>query len=207
MNKKKYIIPLSLVVEDALSKALAEKILENSRKRFAVKTVYDRGGVDYIRTKIRAFNKAAKSIPYFVLADLDRYGCAPDLIKDWLASDNKQKNLILRIAVKEAEAWLLADKKNLASYLKINAGLVPEQIESINDPKTILINLARRSTSSKLRSAIVPDVSTRSIIGPDYNGVLTNFVRNFWDIREAQKRSDSLRRAIKAIKKFKPNWQ
>jgi hypothetical protein len=114
----------------------------------------------------------------------------------------KQPNLIFRIAVREIESWLLADRTGFASFLNIKKQLIPLNPDGIRDPKRLLINLAKRSHRRLIRNAIVPTPGNTARIGPDYNGQLSYFVTNIWNIEEALKNSDSLRRTVKAINGF-----
>ena len=41
-----------------------------------------------------------------------------------------------------------------------------------------------------------------AIIGPDYNGKLTQFITDNWKLQNAQKNSESLNRTIKCLNKF-----
>jgi hypothetical protein len=194
-------IPINLVVEDDLSEAVLYKILESSRK-FAIGTSYGKCGFGYIKRLIKGFNKAALGTPFLVLSDLEEE-CAPTQINEWLNTP-KNHNLIFRIAVKEIESWLLADKSGFASFLNINRELMPRDVDSIPDPKQCLINLVKRSRKKLLREAIVPVPGRTAKIGPDYNGQLSLFVFNTWNITEAMANSESLRRAINSLNRFQP---
>ena len=92
---------ITLAVEDSLSEAVAKKILYQSDKNYHVTNCLCNGGYGYLKTKINAFNKAAKVWPFLVLTDQDK-GCPPDKIKRWL-NHKANSNLIFRIAVMETE--------------------------------------------------------------------------------------------------------
>src|SRR5271166_4667562 len=102
-------IPISLAFEDALTELLALKILRSIPTDYATQTVYNRGGYGYLKRTINGFNNAAKGTPFLVATDLDNYECPPALIADWLRHP-KHHNLLICIAVREAEAWVLADR-------------------------------------------------------------------------------------------------
>ena len=200
------VLPINLLVEDDLSEVILREILRQSNRHFIVGPCHGKKGSGYIKKNIFGFNHAAKGIPYCVLTDLDEAACAPSLIKDWLPG-SKHSNLIFRIAIREVEAWILAHKDAFASFLGIKKELIPRDADSIPDPKQFLVNLARRSRYRQLREAIVPGQNTTAKTGPDYNGVLISFVIRQWKVREAMRNSDSLRRTVKAIAKFKPKWK
>jgi hypothetical protein len=151
------------------------------------------------------FNLAAKGTPFLVLTDLDQAACPPELIGQWLTM-SKHPNLIFRIAVREVEAWLLADRKGFAGFSRIPIDIIPANSEGIINPKEKLIELVKQSPLADLRTDIVPREGTTAKIGPNYNGRLVNFVNSKWDINTAQKNSISLLKAIKALENFEPKW-
>lgn len=194
---------ISLAVEDQLSEAVLKKILSIAEDRFLVTTCYGRRGNGYLKKNIAGFNNAAKGIPFLVITDLDTSECPPVLIKEWLPY-TKHPNLLFRIAVREVEAWLLADCNGFAKYLGIAVEGIPLDVESIKDPKRRLIKLAQKSRNRRLREAIVPSSKSDASQGPDYNGALISFVNEFWNITVAMDNSLSLKRTVKAVIDFKP---
>ncbi len=199
-------IPVNLVVEDFLSEAVARKILHQSGQPFAVGTRYlGRQGSGAIKKKIAGFNRAAIATPFFVLTDLDAEACAPQLLQSWL-SQPPSRNLIFRIAVREVEAWLLAHRDGIATFLGIQRDLIPSNVESLGNPKEVLIGLARKSKRGDIRKDIVPPDGSIRVQGPDYNGRLISFVEETWSPEQAMKNSSSLFRAIKALASFTPTW-
>lgn len=197
--------PVNIVVEDYLSEVALRRVLAGSSVGYIVGTCYSGRGYGNIRQKMSAFNNAAKGMPYVVLVDLVA-GCAPMQIRQWLPIP-KHPNLLCRVAVREIESWLLADRSGLASFLGIARKLVPSNPDEIPDPKECLVNLAKRSRKRDLREALAPKPNSTAKVGPDYNGQVAYFVANRWDIAEAAKNSDSLRRAVHAIDTFKPVWE
>lgn len=61
-----------------------------------------------------------------------------------------------RIAVRAAEAWILADRGRVAEWLGVPAARVPHDPDSLDDPKPTLVDLARRSRRSRMRRDLVP---------------------------------------------------
>ena len=178
-------------------------MLENSGRKFAFGNCLGRKGFGYLKKNISQFNKSAIGIPILVLTDLDRGECAPLLIADWLKHP-KHNNLIFRVAVREIESWLLADRHSIAKFLGIRAIDIPLNPDEIIDPKAVLINLAAKSRNRNVRSAIVPAQGSTAKIGPDYNGILSSFTQTDWCVNRAIKYSPSLSRAFEAIKAFEP---
>ena len=137
-------IPLSLAFEDALTESLALKILRTIPTQYATRTIYNSGGNGYLKRTINGFNNAAKGTPFLGGTDLDRYDCPSALIDDWLTKP-KHHNLLVRVAVREAEAWVLADRDIFANFIGINVTMVPCDVEALPNPKETLIQLVRRS--------------------------------------------------------------
>ncbi len=197
-------IPLNLAVEDALTESLFSKILATIPTAYATQTIYNRGGYGYLRQNINGFNNAARGIPFLAGTDLDTHECPVVLIQQWLTRP-KHENLLIRVAVREAEAWVLADTENLADFLGIRSALVPEEVELIPDPKRELIQLARRARKREIREDICPPIDSTSRVGPNYNARLDAFVL-WWDPNAARERSQSLARTIDRLVTFRPTW-
>lgn len=199
-------IPINLAVEDALSEAVLVEMLKQSQRPFSVGTCLNRGGYGYLKKIISGLNHAAKGMPYLVLTDLDNTECPLALISKWLPQP-KHPNLILRVAVKEVEAWLLAHREAFAIFLGISVDLIPYNVDEISNPKQLLIQLASRSSKRNLREAIVPAPDSTAKIGKDYNGSLIQFVQQNWQVESARVNSVSLERAMDALMNFEPIWE
>ena len=168
--------------------------------KFVVSGCYCRGGYNYIKKNIKGFCLASKGIPFFVLADLDRYDCPASLIFDWLGGE-VQQNCLFRIAVREVEAWLLADKKGFAEYVGVSEVILPRNPEAEDNPKHSLIEIVRRSRRREVKGDVIP-VNQYARVGPNYNDRLSEFVAKYWDVNLAMKNSDSLRRAYNKLRGF-----
>jgi len=112
-------IPVHLAVEDDLSEAVIRRLLLDTGREYAIGTVFGRGGFGYLRSRAKNWNAAAAAgTPVLLLTDLDQHPCPPVLIDDWLDIE-PHSNLIFRVAVREVESWLLADREGLADFLGI----------------------------------------------------------------------------------------
>jgi len=198
-------IPIEVAVEDDLSAAVIRKILERSGQPFYPGTSYIGQRFGYLHRNIRGFNKAAQGTPWIVLTDLDKSKCPPELIRLWLP-EPKHPNLLFRVAVREVEAWLLADRVGFARFLGIRKELIPPNADAIQDPKQHLINLARKCRRRDIREDIVPPRGSTRQIGPNYNGRLVSFVHHNWDALLATQSSESLMRTFKSLSRFAPTW-
>ncbi len=134
-----------------------------------------------------------------MLTDLDQCPCASALITDWMGNVRRHHKLLLRVAVREVEAWLLADPQPLANFLNVSASRIPTAPDQLPDPKRTLVQLARRSRTRSIRMDIAPAEGSTATQGPNYNGALRPFVENEWNPQQARISSPSLDRAIRAI--------
>jgi len=194
------IIPINFACEDDLSEFAMTKLVNSFGSKYYIGNLFNGGGFGYLKKNINGFNEASIATPFFVLTDLDDSICPINLINEWLKHPRKP-NLIFRVAVREVEAWILADIEGFSHFLGISPTHFPPDPETIADPKALLINLARRSRKRDVREDIVP-VNANAKVGPDYNGRLMEFVLGDWDISRAKGRSLSLRRAANCLEKF-----
>jgi hypothetical protein len=160
--------------------------------------VYGRNGKNYLRRRIDGFNKAAVRSPWIVLVDLDNEAeCAPPLCAAWLP--DPAPLMSFRVAVREVEAWLLADRKGIAAFLRVPVTQVPIAPESLPDPKGTMVNLARRSRRKAIRQDMVPRPGSGRPIGPAYTSRLVEFTSIIWRPEWAERNSPSLKKAIRAL--------
>jgi len=166
--------------------------------------VRGKNGKSSLLKQLDKFNQAAQYNNWLIVLDLDQDAeCAPTYVQTVLP--NPSLGMLLRIAVREIEAWLLADRESLAAYLGISRDIIPINPDLENDPKLTLINLARRSRKAQLREDIVPRQNSGARIGVGYPSRIQEFVefsKNQWRPEIAETNSDSLRRTIKALQKL-----
>jgi len=199
---------VNIVVEDSLSNAILTTLLNaNGGHKVAgsypIKSSWENGilqtGYGYIKKNLPAFNKASEVTPFVVLFDQDDRPCPIQTINDWLQGQNKHHNLVIRVAVKEVEAWLIADRSGLAEFLSVPKKSITLEPELLSDPKAYIVQLAKNSQSSIVRQDIAPGPRSSATTGPYYTRALANFARTSWDFHEAATRSQSLARAIANI--------
>jgi hypothetical protein len=184
-------------VEGFLDEAVVRRLIVHAGGEAG--TVYGRNGKPALRKGIKGYNNAAQFTPWVVVVDLDNdAACAPPLRTAWVPTP--APHLCFRIAVREIEAWLMADKQTLASYLRIRTGSVPEEPERLQYPKDVMVNLARHSRSRDIRSDMVPRENSGRRVGPAYASRLIEYVQGGWRPEVAAQRSESLRRAIHCVR-------
>jgi hypothetical protein len=198
-------IPINIAVEDDLSAVVLRRLLNHSGKDYCVGVTYGLTGFGYLKRTVHGWNAAARGIPFVLLTDLDTYSCPPQLITDWLKVP-VHPNLVFRVAVREVEAWLLADSDNLGRFLAVSKTNIPPLCETISDPKAALVTLARRSRSREIRDRVAPRAGSTAKQGPDYNACLSSFVLSTWDIDVAATKAPSLRKAVDRLTTFTPVW-
>ena len=134
-------------VEDAPSAAVLKKLVahqnQTSENQILLKPGFPivRGGVSEIRKNAGSYLKmAAKGLYTLVFVDLDSVDCAPALLHDWFSFNTNSsialpERLIFRVAVREIESWIMADRSNLAGYLRIPIDNFPLAPDDLDDPK------------------------------------------------------------------------
>ncbi len=187
---------INMLVEGAQDEAVAKKLL--THVGLEVGAVYGRSGKAYLLKRAHIYNRAAYFAPWFVLVDLDGDAhCPSQALAQWLP--NPADNMRFRIAVRSIEAWLLADRENIAQFLSVNLSKIPHRIDTDPNPKQTLINITRASRNKTIREDIVPRQESGAKVGPLYVSRLSHFVENYWQPGEAAKHSESLPRCIRSL--------
>ena len=190
-----------LVVEDAPSEAVLRRLVGLAGNKLNVTEVFRAGGFGQIKSRIANFRNACHVVPHIVMTDLDAYPCPPDLLKDWKVGELPDR-MLMRVAVREVESWLLADRDGIAKLIQVPAVKIPAYPDELPDPKQVLLNLARKSKSRRFASEFVPANGSKAKHGPLYNQHLTAFADKLWDSRHAELASPSHKRAIHRVKEF-----
>ena len=193
-------------VEGRTDRAVARRIVGHVGGEMS--GVYGERGKSYLRDNIRKYDdaarnmgKAARNMAWIVLVDLDMDAGCPAALRDkWLSKP--APNLCFRIAVREVEAWLMADAESLACYLEAPPARVPRNPESSADPKGDMMELARHSLCKKVREDMAPRSGGGRRIGPAYPGRLIEYAETAWRPEVAAQHSDSLRRAIACLRRL-----
>lgn len=160
------------------------------------------GGFGGIRGNLEKYLKLAMRQPVVLITDLDRYKCAPALIAEWFGDSELSRFLCFRVAVREIESWLMADRTNFAAYLGVSEAKVPREIEKDNDPKARLFSIAKTARRD-IREEIVRRSPTGLAQALGYNDVLSTYVDSNWNMDAAAQQSSSLRKAIDGLSRLK----
>lgn len=190
-----------VVVEDELGLSIVERLLAFAWAVPVVARPLVMRGITNIKRDMPKYRNACKVVPHCILVDLDQVPCAPNLLTQWNLSD-ATPGLLFRVAVREAEAWLLADRSGFASFSGVPTSKLPIDPESVVDPKRTLINIVRNSRNRRLATELVPKQGSRVSIGPLYNERLSHFVRTQWNVETAADVAPSLSKMIGRLRDF-----
>lgn len=167
--------PVSFAVEGIVDQAVVLKLFEASG--VASGTPYVCDGIGNLRQRLDGFNAGAHYSPWFVLCDLDRHDCAPGL-RGRLFGTMQAERMELRVAVRAVEAWLMADRRDFASFLGVRVKRIPREPERIADPKQAVVDLARESTRRVIREGLPPSEAGGRRVGPAYTDEVIRYVRH-----------------------------
>lgn len=184
----------SIAGEDLLHLAVAEKIVTHFGCEVAVS--HNRRGCGRLDTGLKGFAAASAFSPWLVFRDLDTTACAPALLDKIFPQRDNYPNLLLRVVVREVESWIMADRAGFARFIGVSVANIPQLPESIADPKSALIQLARQTRHRKLREGLVPRLGSGVAVGPEYNSILEAFVWNHWNVDAAAQHAPSLERLL-----------
>jgi len=196
-------LSLTLATEDQLSEAVAIRIVDDF-PTLRVDKCIRRNGNGYLRSRIHAFAEIARRSPVLVLTDLDSTICPATLREGWLNRRECPPGLLLRVAQREIESWLLADHEAITALLGPSVRRrLPRQPDTLRDPKAFLLELARRAPRN-VKQDLLPEPGGFASKGLGYNARLCEMVRTTWQPRQAADRSPSLDRAIRRIAELNP---
>lgn len=193
---------IDIAYEDELSGSVLRRLLQEYCPGCVIGAAHSHNGFGYLKRLAPGLN-ASTGLNILMLTDLDQEACPPALIHSWLKGRPVRKGFCFRVAVREVEAWLLADPDSLQRFLHVRAPLDLRELEQLPDPKSELLRYAKRSTKRAIREAVVRvDKSGNLWSGPDYNGTLSRHVDSTWAPKRAAERALSLRRMIRALRQF-----
>lgn len=163
--------------------------------------VHGKNGKHFLRQRLNGYNQAAHRAPWVVLVDLNHDAdCAPPLRSSWLP--RPAPNICFRVAVREIEAWLLADRDRFSAFFSIAASRIPANPEAEPEPKRRVVELARWSRRRAIREDMVPRPGSGRVVGPAYASRLIEFVADVadgWRPHVAARSSDSLDRCLRCL--------
>ena len=184
--------PIAIATEDQLSEAIALRLIADISTPYFIQHTLGRRGNGYLRSKMDSWYQMAQQQVMVVLTDLDRANCLVEFRDQWLVAE-PPKNLLLRIAVREVESWVLADHVAMRELIGAK-GVLPGAPDELTDPKQSLLKLAK-SAPKQIRDDLLKTIDGNLAQGLGYNARLSAWVHSEWSPQRAAERSPSLARA------------
>lgn len=182
--------------------AVLRRLIAHARPQLDVRLPIVTGSNTTLFANMPKYVRASQQgVPHIVLTDLDRNDCAPGLIER-LAVTSIPGQMIFRVAVREVESWILADRSGIAGMTGLPLAKLPIEPDLIEDPKQYLLNLVRRCKKSRLKRDVLPEVGSTASKGIFYNDRFGTFARTEWNVDAAAKRSPSLNKALLRLGSF-----
>jgi hypothetical protein len=190
---------LTVAVEGVHDAAVISKILKT--EGFEPTATYGLKGKNHLDRSLGGYNNAARFSPWLVVRDLDQDAdCGGALASVLLPGPSQWMRF--RIAVRETEAWLMADPDTLAAFLRVKRSHIPEWPDTVADPKQAMVNLARRSTRATIVGDMVPSRGLSGVVGPGYTARISEFALEHWRPEVASQRSPSLSQCVLRLREL-----
>lgn len=196
-------VVITAVVEGVIDAAVITAAVRSCGAEIG--TIYGQQGKDLIRKRLRGYENAARYSPWLVVVDLDNdASCAPELVSEWLPE--RSSRICFRVAVREIESWLIADHERFAAFLGVAASALPDDPDTVQNPKELVVALAARSRKRAVRADRTPRPGSRRNVGVAYPSRLVEFVtlrEGGWQPNAARKNSASLDAALRCIERLR----
>lgn len=192
---------VALATEDPLSEAIGLCLLAELPTPVKPGLLLRKNGSGYLRSRMDNWRKMSQRQIVIILTDLDRVTCPLALRADWLGKAPCPANLLLRIAVREVESWVLADHVAMRELIG-KRGTLPPQPDDLLDAKQHLLKLAKLAPRLT-REELVKESGTVTSQGIGYNTRLTDLVQSVWSPERASERSPSLARARRRLRELR----
>lgn len=178
------------LVEGLTDEAMAHRLAVTFGHQVGI--CYGKKGSSWIKNNVGEFNNLATSVPILTLLDFmdANLPCPPEILDKWLP--HRHSKMVFRVVVRELESWLLADREGAANFLGVPLRKIPLTPEKLENPKQALVNLARKSRYSSIRSALVPQQGSTAQVGRSYVSEIIFFISNTWSPERARELSPSL---------------
>ncbi|HYW08547.1 MAG TPA: hypothetical protein VE913_16425 [Longimicrobium sp.] len=188
---------VSLAVEGISDVAVLRRVCAEAGLQVGAE--YVANGKARLDAKLAGYNQAAHFAPWLVVRDLDHDAvCAPSLVNSLLPAPAPR--MLLRVAVRSIESWLLADRGNFADYFGVAVSRVPTDPEALDRPKRTIVDLARGSRKRSIREGVVPGARISVEVGPEYTARIIEFATLRWNPTLASDLSPSLARCLAALR-------
>jgi hypothetical protein len=189
---------INYAVEGTMDAAIARRLIIHCGGVPGLERVM--GGKSKLDPNIVRYAQSARSLPWLIIRDLDHDAdCGPTLRFEKLT--HTYEYLCFRIAVRQIESWILFDEEALVAFLRVKHRRQQVDPETLENPKTAILNLGRRSSSLSVRRAIVPREGIGASEGPEYSAFMVEFVERHWrpEVAIAFNPDSSLARAARCL--------
>lgn len=180
------------LLDDAVLRRIVEEVGHDAGP------IHIKNGKSALLEKLGGYNAAARHMPWVVLVDLNGDAdCAPTFVAEHLPAPAKQ--MLFRVAVRQVEAWLLADVIRFARFIGVSRARLPGDPDSLANSKRAVVEIAGHSRDRRVREDLVPSAGSGRHVGPGYVARMIEFVQQAWSPEDAADRSDSLRRCLNCL--------
>lgn len=159
-------------------------------------------GKQSLDARLPGLNNGARYGPLIlILRDLDNdAACAPELLSKLLP--DRHPRLVLRVCVRSAEAWLMADATAYARYCGLRVGQMPGDAEDWSDLKQRLVEFANSGSAPKLQRHLAETARRRIAPYRALGKWHSDFASEHWnpDRAAASGRAPSLNRALNRLR-------
>jgi hypothetical protein len=197
-----YPVIIQSAVEGLVDEAVVQRLITHAGGLSGA--IYTSRGKSALLAGLRAYNQAARHSRWAVIIDLDHDAdCAPEFCAAHLPVISEF--MCFRVAVREVESWLLADREQIAHFLGVPDNRVPQLPDEIADPKWQMVDLARHSRKRDIRDDLVPQPGSGRETGPAYPSRLIEFAGDTvggWRPDVAARASDSLSRCLHCLRRL-----
>ncbi len=190
---------IALATEDELSEAIGLRLIGESPFHGANVLRLRRNGSGYLKSKVDSWRQLAGQQVVLLLTDLDQIDCPVALRNEWLGTRPVPDRLLLRIAVREIESWVLADHDAMRKLIG-DRGKLPPAPDKLGDPKAFLLNMVRKYAPRDVKQDLLAERGAMASQGVGYNHRLVAWVKSYWSPDRAAARSPSLLRARQALR-------
>lgn len=189
---------IRLVGEDALCCALGVRLVAEALPGWSLAgDPINALGITKLVPNLHRYRQQAQHVqPVLCIADTD-HRCPVELLREWSLS-TVPESFVFRLAVSEAESWVLADRHATAEFFGVALKHVPEAPERVPDAKRIVLRLASLSRNRSIRQEMVSPTDLHKP-GSGYNLHLCRLVAGPWQAARAAANSESLGRALRRL--------
>jgi hypothetical protein len=193
---------LTVVGEDLLCCELGVQLAAQALPLWQVAPApIDAGGVTRLAAAIPRYSAAARhGSPLLCIADSDRQ-CPLDWLDRNLGRKLRHRRLVLRLAVPEAEGWVLADHDGMTQHFRAPARKLPVAPDAVADPKREFMRLVQAYAPAAIRREMIAKAKSGELKrASGYNVHLRLFALQTWNPERAAQRSESLMRALQRLR-------